>query len=317
MTTRLPRAKPVPKPKPLTRWEKFAKSKGITKKKKDRLVYDEATDAWVPKHGYGRIGTTSREAKREGKVETDWAYELRPGDDPNVDHIERKTLEKQQRVLKNKMNQLGNIDRAETASASRKGLALDAHASKALLAAPAEDPMQNASRKEAKKAAKLAVKASQRFGAAERGGAGEAAPLGKKRPVGIAPVPIREGNVDTPTFSAKGARLHAREDASAKVERLGLAQVSTASMGRFDRQVKGEPERPKDPRKLKRLPNEMGAKDEARRNADILRKVLGGSGEGESAGVKRKERGEGGGRGHEGDRGSGGDRGGKKKFKKR
>lgn len=313
MTTRLPRSKPVPKAKPMTRWEKFAKTKGITKKKKERLVYDETNDAWVPKHGYGRIGTNSREAKREGKVETDWAYELKPGDDPTVDHIERKQLEKQQRVLKNKVNQLGNMERAEKASTSRKGLALDAYASKALLAAPAEDPMQNASRKEARKAAKLADKASKKFGYAEGRRSSDAAPLGKKRPVGIAPVPIREGNVDTPAFSAKGARLHAREDASAKVERLGLAQVSTASMGRFDRQVKGEPERPKDPRKLKRLPNEMGAKDEARRNADILRKVLGGSGEGEGAGVKRKAQDSGRGEGQQ----HGGDRGGKKKFKKR
>lgn len=40
-TTRLPRAKPVPKAKQLTKWEKYAKEKGITKRKKDKLEWDE------------------------------------------------------------------------------------------------------------------------------------------------------------------------------------------------------------------------------------------------------------------------------------
>lgn len=37
----LPRAQPVPKPKPPTKWEQFAKEKGIQKKKKDKLKWDE------------------------------------------------------------------------------------------------------------------------------------------------------------------------------------------------------------------------------------------------------------------------------------
>lgn len=53
-STLLPRAKPLPKPKPLTKWQEFAKKKGIadTKKKEGKLVYDEATQEWVPKWGY-------------------------------------------------------------------------------------------------------------------------------------------------------------------------------------------------------------------------------------------------------------------------
>lgn len=51
-TTLLPRAKPVPKPKPLTKWQEFAKSKGITKKKKDKLQWDEQLQKWVPLYGY-------------------------------------------------------------------------------------------------------------------------------------------------------------------------------------------------------------------------------------------------------------------------
>ena len=39
----IPRARRVPKPKPLTKWEQFAKQKGINKKKKgtSKLKWDE------------------------------------------------------------------------------------------------------------------------------------------------------------------------------------------------------------------------------------------------------------------------------------
>merc|ERR1719199_1464353 len=53
-TTVLPREKPVPAPKPLTRWEKFAKEKGIQNKKKERMVMDERTGEWAPRWGYKR-----------------------------------------------------------------------------------------------------------------------------------------------------------------------------------------------------------------------------------------------------------------------
>jgi regulator of ribosome biosynthesis len=52
--TALPREKPIPKPKPLTRWEKFAKEKGILKKKKDLMVYDDQSKEWKPRFGYKR-----------------------------------------------------------------------------------------------------------------------------------------------------------------------------------------------------------------------------------------------------------------------
>ena len=51
--TALPREKPVPKEKEMTKWEKFAAKKGIQKKRKDgKLMYDEAKRDWVPKYGY-------------------------------------------------------------------------------------------------------------------------------------------------------------------------------------------------------------------------------------------------------------------------
>lgn len=50
-TTQLPRAKPLPKPKPPTKWEKFAAAKGIQHKVRDRKVFDEEKQDWVNRWG--------------------------------------------------------------------------------------------------------------------------------------------------------------------------------------------------------------------------------------------------------------------------
>ncbi len=52
-TTPLPREKPVPKPKVQTKWEAFAEKKGIMKKKRSRMVYDEESESYKPRYGYG------------------------------------------------------------------------------------------------------------------------------------------------------------------------------------------------------------------------------------------------------------------------
>jgi len=285
-TTRLPRSKHVPRPKPLTRWQKFALSKGITKKKKDKMAFDEGAQEWAPRYGYGR---------KDDATKT-YGYELKAGDDPNVDHLERLDLEKQQRVVKNTLNHISNVDKASRGSAVRKGAAADAAASRAITAGSVPELGRTgaAAKKDARRAGKAATKAAAR--AASKAPGGETKGLsqrvtdeGKRTaiPTGIAPVRILEGKVDGLIGQGKGPRMNAREDAGTKTARLAMASVSTASLGRFDpaSRVKGaqEPERPKDPRKLKRLPNEVAPKDEARRHADILRRVLGGSGEGEGA----------------------------------
>lgn len=51
-TTQIPRAKPLPKPKPPTKWEKFASAKGIQKKRKDKKVWDEEKQEWVDRWGW-------------------------------------------------------------------------------------------------------------------------------------------------------------------------------------------------------------------------------------------------------------------------
>lgn len=47
--------KPLPAPRELTRWEQFAQRKGIQKKKKDKLVWDESVGEWRRRFGYKRV----------------------------------------------------------------------------------------------------------------------------------------------------------------------------------------------------------------------------------------------------------------------
>ncbi|KAL1591458.1 Rhodanese-related sulfurtransferase [Paraconiothyrium brasiliense] len=78
-TTPLPREKPIPAEKPPTKWELFAKKKGITKNKNDKtkLVYDEASGEWVPRWGYkGK----NKEGDNEWLVEVDEKKEKETGE---------------------------------------------------------------------------------------------------------------------------------------------------------------------------------------------------------------------------------------------
>lgn len=63
-STTLPRHKPLPAPKPPSKWELFARKKGIgkyssdptarmaDKERRKKTVYDEATGEWAPRWGY-------------------------------------------------------------------------------------------------------------------------------------------------------------------------------------------------------------------------------------------------------------------------
>ena len=63
----LPRAKPLPKPKPQTKWEKFAAAKGISHRKKDKRVWDEEKQEWVNR--WGKDG-------KNREVEEQWLTEV-------------------------------------------------------------------------------------------------------------------------------------------------------------------------------------------------------------------------------------------------
>jgi len=68
-TYSMPREKSVPVTLPPTKWEKFAATKGIQKKKKSRLVFDEISKEYKPRFGRNRALT----------VDDDWVQEDKPG----------------------------------------------------------------------------------------------------------------------------------------------------------------------------------------------------------------------------------------------
>ncbi|KAL0892797.1 hypothetical protein ABMA27_014495 [Loxostege sticticalis] len=112
-TTILPRAKPVPKPKPLTKWQEFAKAKGITKKKKDKLEWDEQLQKWVPLYGF---------KKAAAEKEKNWLIEVPQNVNPMTDMYEKKATEKSEKVSKNELQRLKNIARARKVKIPRVGI---------------------------------------------------------------------------------------------------------------------------------------------------------------------------------------------------
>ncbi|MEQ2235283.1 Rhodanese- sulfurtransferase [Ilyodon furcidens] len=123
-TTRLPREKPPPKPRPPTRWEQFAKLKGIQKKKKTNLVWDETAKEWRRRWGYKRANDNTK----------DWLVEVPETADPNEDQFAKRTKAKKERVAKNELNRLKNIARAQKIKTPGVGLLPKAQQSKDELA---------------------------------------------------------------------------------------------------------------------------------------------------------------------------------------
>ncbi|XP_069477230.1 ribosome biogenesis regulatory protein homolog [Ambystoma mexicanum] len=108
-SVRLPREKPPPKPRAPTRWEQFAKLKGIQKRKKTNLVWDEARGEWRRRWGYQRAGDDTK----------DWLIEVPEVADPERDLFGERRQAKRERVAKNELNRLRNIARAQRSGGGR------------------------------------------------------------------------------------------------------------------------------------------------------------------------------------------------------
>lgn len=103
--TPFPRTKPLPPTeKPMTKWEKFAKEKGIKKRKRSKLVYDEQTDEWKRRHGYDRVKDADRIIIADAKMSDV------PG--KTEDPFTREERERRERVEKNQGKQLKNLQKA-------------------------------------------------------------------------------------------------------------------------------------------------------------------------------------------------------------
>lgn len=123
-TSVLPREKPAPKPKPPTKWEEFAKLKGIQKKKKTNLVWDEVHKEWRRRWGYKRAKDDTKE----------WLIEVPESADPNEDQFAKRNSAKKERVAKNEFSRLKNIARAQKIKVPSMGLAPTLSLSKAEVA---------------------------------------------------------------------------------------------------------------------------------------------------------------------------------------
>ncbi|KAL5975806.1 hypothetical protein ACLOJK_020134 [Asimina triloba] len=106
-TTRLPREKHLPKPKPPTKWELFANKKGIKKRKKDKIVFDEQTGTWKRRHGYDRVNDDKDVPIIEAKMTDE------PGEDP----FSERQNERKKRVEKQEKNRLQNLKQAAKVNA--------------------------------------------------------------------------------------------------------------------------------------------------------------------------------------------------------
>ena len=107
----LPRSLPIPIPKPPTKWEKYKMEKGITQRKRSRMVYSEEVGDWVPRWGKGSI--------KQIQDSMNWVMEDK---EAGVNPFEQKSNEKLIAKAKQKKRQLKNEEFAKKYLAEKKGI---------------------------------------------------------------------------------------------------------------------------------------------------------------------------------------------------
>jgi len=302
--TRLPRQQHVPRPKPLTRWQKFALAKGISKKNKESKVFDESTGEFVPRWGPKSLKKTHSDKE--------WLIEAKKTDDPTKDLFEERDLKKKKKVLQNKISQASNATRAayeEEAKYGNSGSALHASLPPAVDQLAAEKKAGDSKKKRKREAdelklerasgkssaAVLAIKAMKKAMILEDEGRANDRVLGGKVPSFVpAGIPISltmvegraDGLIDNGKQPRPAPRLAQKRDWTEKRdERLSVAQISTMSLGKFDLPVDDEPKsslaKKMMKKKEKKHPNETPIIEESKRNEKILKRMFHGDGDGE------------------------------------
>merc|ERR1719320_1747243 len=110
----LPREKPCPKPKPMTKWEKYAKEKGIDKKKKkDRMVWDDVVQKWVPQFGYKKV---------QAEQEKNWMIPVKGNAPDDEDPFEKLAESKREKVAKNELQRLRNLAKVKKVNVPSLGV---------------------------------------------------------------------------------------------------------------------------------------------------------------------------------------------------
>ena len=134
-TTQLPRAKPLPKPKPPTKWEQFAKAKGIQKTRKDKKVWDEEKQEWVNRWGW-KGANKDKEVQWLTEVPANagtftlslcnnLAHDIHVLPDVDYDPAKAARDERKARVAKNEKQRLANLTRAAGSSSSDRKRDID------------------------------------------------------------------------------------------------------------------------------------------------------------------------------------------------
>ena len=116
----LPRARQIPKPKALTKWQQFAKEKGIqTKKKgKSKLKWDDVLQKWIPTFGYKRS---------KAMEQKEWLVEVNDENKAMEDQFGVMKAAKQERQSKNELQRLRNIAKSKNIKVPRVGLPTKEH----------------------------------------------------------------------------------------------------------------------------------------------------------------------------------------------
>lgn len=116
--TRLPREKPVPQPKPPTKWERFAEKKGIkpkTREQRRNLAYDEDSGEWKRKWGYGGL---NKKGQDDPIVEVDMKAEMERKEGTSIRGDSRR--QRKENVRRNERMQRKNEKQAQTNVGGRK-----------------------------------------------------------------------------------------------------------------------------------------------------------------------------------------------------
>jgi hypothetical protein len=206
---------------------------------------------------------------------------VRPFHETDPEPWQKESLERAERKVSNKLAQVKNIERN---SGSKKASSHDESFHRNQIMIGSTEARSASSVSNALIAPKVMSNNRKRK---HEGESGESRGVKKKTDsraflkkilspaAGIAPIGSSEGTSGQVFDNGKKARKLVRESKEVKTAKIRATQLSTASLGQFDKMRKGEPKRPKLPNKVKRVPNEVAHSAEVSRQKELLRQILG------------------------------------------
>ena len=150
----------------------------------------------------------------------------------DVDHLERRELEKKLRVVHNKTNQAANLERAALEGERSKGFS----SNNALFSSTSAEAAKGSKKRRKEGSGGVAAALAKPWGGSSSSSSAQAEGSGGARlPAGIPSIPIAEGRADVLAGPGKHARPRPSDTKGVKTAQIGMAQVSTASMGKVSR----------------------------------------------------------------------------------